>query len=183
MCAHPSWPVRAAALMVLVASIADAAGPQTEVPTSLEGLHDTAYHAIRVLREPSERARLRCDRSQSRRRALHSLGPQRLHHLGRNGRPARSHRRLSGASRSRSCLPKWFQHGLPRGARAHRGAAAGVSRQRHRGRRSGFTRDRAARSGYSSERLHSPTPQSGAHPPLGFGARTGAERSVHRVQR
>lgn len=47
MCAHPSWPVRAAALMVLVTSIANAAGPQTQVPTPLEGLHDSA----RVVRD------------------------------------------------------------------------------------------------------------------------------------
>src|SRR3984893_3211925 len=47
MCTHPSWPVRAAALMVLVVSIANAAGPQTQIPTPLEGLRDSA----RVVRD------------------------------------------------------------------------------------------------------------------------------------
>src|SRR6202047_1687005 len=47
MCAHPSWPIRAAALMVLVVSIANAAGSQTQIPTPLEGLHDSA----RVIRD------------------------------------------------------------------------------------------------------------------------------------
>jgi penicillin amidase len=47
MYAHPSWPVRAAVLMVLVVSIANAAGPQTQISTPLEGLHDSA----RVVRD------------------------------------------------------------------------------------------------------------------------------------